>query len=88
MHNLSLALKVAVTCAVPLLACSTYYTLDRLGASSTFVVIAASLAWPALLIGLATTASLVLSGKRHGALLWACSFANLVPLVFLAYIWL
>jgi hypothetical protein len=88
MPKLSPAIKAAVACAVPLLACSTYYTLERLQNASPFMYFVASIALPVLLLGLAGTASLVASGKQNGALFWTSATAVLAPTLLLVAIWM
>ena len=58
MPRLSPAIKAAVACVVPLLACSTYYTLERLQNAGPFLYFAASVALPVLLLGGAGSCSL------------------------------
>ena len=87
MPRLSPAIKAAVACVVPLLACSTYYTLERLQNAGPFLYFAASVALPVLLLGLAGAANLAVSGRRNGALFWFSAGAALVPALFLATIW-
>jgi hypothetical protein len=88
MRKFPFAIKAAVVCAIPLLACSTYYTLERLQNAGTFLYIAASAALPVLLLGFAGTASLVGTGKRTGTLFWISISAILAPAFFLVAIWL
>lgn len=88
MLRLSPAIKAAVVFAVPLLACSTYYTLEHLQNAGPFLYFATSVALPVLLLGLAGVAHLAASGRRTGAIFWLSVGAVLVSALFLANIWL
>jgi hypothetical protein len=72
MRKFPFAIKAAVVCAIPLLACSTDYTLERLQNAGTFLYIAASATLPVLLLGFAGTASRDQKANWH-ALLDLCA---------------
>jgi hypothetical protein len=84
----SFAIKAAVVAAVPLLACSTYYTLDRIGNAGPALYVAASLSLPVMLLGLVGTARTVASGNKKRLQIWASGLAVALPAILLAFIWL
>jgi hypothetical protein len=88
MRTFSFALKAAIVIAVPLLACSTYYTLERLASAGPALYLAASVALPVLLLGLVGTVRTVGAGKTKGLQLWISGFAIAVPALLLVFIWL
>ena len=79
--------KTAVVLALPLVACFGYYTAERLGNASTVITLAAVLAAPLALIGLASTVAEVHRRPRRGALLAGSLAACLAPALFLVAVW-
>jgi len=88
MRPVTTTVKAALACAAPLLACSTYYTVERLGEASPIVLYAALAALPVLTISLAVAAVALASGKRGGPLLWGSSIGIALPGLLLAAVWL
>ena len=88
MRTSSIALKAAVVVSVPLLACSTYYTLERLGSAEPALYFAASIALPIMLLGLVGIVRTLTSGTRRHSLLWISGLAVALPALLLASIWL
>lgn len=87
-RTLQFLLRIAVILAIPTMACTAYYTLERLGDANTHLTAPVALAFPLLLIGLVSTVSVVMNGKRTNARLAASLLCLIVPLLFLASIWL
>jgi hypothetical protein len=87
MHTFSFAMKAAILAAVPLLACSTYYTLERLGSAGPALYLAASVALPVLLLGITGTVRNLAAGTKGGAKLWVSGLATVLPALLLAFIW-
>jgi len=85
-------IKAIVIVFIPLLACLTYYTSQRLGAENSVLYIPALIALPLLLIGVTGGITLVISGKgkiKYKKLLFTLSLlTSLSSGIFLAYIWL
>ena len=84
----SFAIKSAVVVAVPLLACATYYTLQRLENAGPLLYWAASLALPTLLVGLVATACAMVSANKRRIWLWASGLTVALPALLLAFVWL
>lgn len=87
MRSVPTAFKAAVACTVPLLACSTYYTLERVGDASPALYFAAASALPVMLLALAGVTARVAAGRTRGPLLWLCSLGVVLPALFLAAVW-
>jgi hypothetical protein len=85
--RVSFAIKAGIAGVLPLLACSTYYTVERVVDAGPWFYGAAAMAPTVLLIGLAGGASLLASGRRSGLLLWAAGAAVLGPAALLVAIW-
>ncbi len=81
-------IKAIVIVFIPLLACSTYYTSQKLGADSSALYIPALIALPLLLIGITGCITLAISGKSKGLLFTLSLITSLSTGAFLAYIWL
>lgn len=88
MRQVTTTIKAALACAAPLLACSTYYTVERLSEASPIVLYAALAALPILTISLAAAAVAVVLGRRRGPLLWGSSIGIALPGLLLAVVWL
>jgi len=88
MRQVTTAIKAALACAAPLLACSTYYTVERLGEASPIVLYAALAALPILTISLAAGVVALASGRRGCPLLWGSSIGIALPGLLLAVVWL
>ena len=88
MRSVSVVVKFAMICALPLLACSSYYTVEHLGAASPFLTVAASLAIPALLLGLASFAVLASTGGATGKQAWASGLLATASTALLCFVWL
>jgi hypothetical protein len=88
MGTSSFAMKAAIIAVVPLLACSTYYTLERLVDARPVLYLAASLAFPVLLLGLVGTWRTIVPGRANRLLSWASGLAVVMPALLLAAIWL
>lgn len=88
MSTSSFTIKAVVVAVVPLLACSTYYTLQRLENAGTVLYFAASLALPVMLLGLIGTARIITSGKKTRLWCWLSGIALVLPAALLSYIWL
>ena len=88
MQTSSIIIKAAVLAAVPLLACSTYYTLERLGSAGTVVDLAASLALPVMLLGIAGTVDAAASSPRKQRQFRVSVLAVALPALLLAFVWL
>ena len=76
MRQLTTTVKAALACAAPLLACSTYYTVERLGEASPIVFYAALAALPTLTVSLAAAVVALASDRRGGLLLGAAALAS------------
>jgi hypothetical protein len=87
MQKRSPVVKFALALAVPLLACSTYYTLERIESASAWTYLAALIAPALLLIGAIGGAAALGADKPKRALLWAAAIATLAPLALLIYVW-
>ena len=87
-RTLSFAIKLALASAVSLLACSTYYTLERLQNPGSLHYWAVALALPVSLLGLAGTAATLASGTRVGTTLWVSALAFAAPAFLFALTWL
>ena len=87
MRSESPLVKMLIICAAPLLACSTYYTLQQLGDTHIALYIAALIACPMLLLGSAATATLLASDKRAGWPLWTSLVAMVASILILSTIW-
>jgi hypothetical protein len=88
MRASSFALKAAIVAAIPLLACSTYYTLERIGSAGAALTIAASVALPIMLLGLTGTVHNIAAGKAKGLQVWVSGLALVLPACLLAFVWL
>ena len=88
MRTPSFAIKAAVAAAVPLLACSTYYTLERLGNAGPALYFAASLALPIMLLGVVGVVRTSASGYKKRSQMWVAGLAVALPAFLLAFIWL
>jgi len=81
-------LRVAIVLAVPTMVCFAYYTLEHLGDEHRGLTVPVALAFPLALIGLVSTVSIVLNGRRTNTRLALSLLCLIVPLVFLASIWI
>ena len=88
MRTVPLAVKAALICLLPLLACSSYYTIDRLGPAGTLLTIAASLAAPVLLVSVAGTAVLATAGRASRLALWLAAGVAVASAGLLLRVWL
>ena len=88
MRPVSVVVKIAIACALPLLACSSYYTVEHLGTASLILAVAASLAIPALLLGIASLAVLVSTGRTTGRQVWGPALLATASVVLLCFVWL
>ena len=87
MRSESPLLKTLIICAAPLLACSTYYTLEQLGDTHIVLYIAALIACPMLLLGSAAATAILSSGKRTGWPFWTSLVAMIASTFILSSIW-
>ncbi|PWQ93526.1 hypothetical protein DKT75_18070 [Leucothrix arctica] len=88
MNTSSLTIKAGVAIIVPTLACSTYYTLEKLGHAEPVIYFATSLAFPVMLLGFVGTARIITSGNKNRLYQCLSGLAILLPATLLAYIWL
>ena len=84
----STAVKIAVACALPLMACVSYYTVERLGSSNLLVSVAASLALPVLIASVAVAVDRITTVKPANWELWVSAGLAAVSATFLGYVWL
>ncbi len=85
--NTQMIIKLAVVCLLPMLACSTYYTLEKLQSASTWLYVMAALALPLSLIGASVATSILSANKPRGPLFWAAVAAFSGPMLMLAKVW-
>ena len=88
MRTISNAVKAAVACVVPLLACSSYYTVERLGSTSIALSVAASMALPVFLLSATSTGLRMSGGDRTSWKLWVSAGFVAASTALLCYVWL
>ena len=88
MLPVSTTVKVAVACALPLIACASYYTVEHLGSSNLLVSVAASLALPVLTASVAITVERITTVKHANWQLWVSAGLAAVSAATLCYVWL
>ena len=82
-------IKFITIVIVPTLACTTYYTLNKIDQESGIFYCVALMAIPVLLLGIISMLRLISKDNVKKNRLWLClSFlAVFVPAVFLSYVW-
>ena len=88
MRTTSLTIKALVIAVIPLLACSTYYTLEKLENAGPAIYLATSLALPVMLLGFIGTARGIASGNMAPLHRWLFGLALALPATLQAFIWL
>ncbi|MEM8594662.1 MAG: hypothetical protein AAGF06_07620, partial [Pseudomonadota bacterium] len=63
---------------VPLLACATFYTLEKLEGAATSTYVVASLAFPVMLLGLMGVAHVMISNNKIGWCKWLSGLAIVI----------
>ena len=87
-RTLSIFIKLELAFTAPLLACSTYYTLNRLQDPGSLHYWAVALALPVSLLGLTGTASALASETKTRVMLWVSALAFAAPAFLFALTWL
>jgi hypothetical protein len=88
MNSARTLIKTCVICLIPLLACSIYYTSERLDDLPAYLYISAQMALPLLLISCAYLANLAVMGKCTGWRLYTSAIAIVLSILTIGLTWL
>jgi hypothetical protein len=80
--------KLGMACLTPMLACSTYYALERLNNPSPLLYWSIVLAFPTALLSGAGVAAALGTGKQDGGVFWFSVLGFTAPTLLLLVTWL
>ena len=88
MRTLGSVTKFALAIVLSLLACTSYYTVERLSDATSLTIFLASLSMPVVLLSLVGTVNLLKAKSKWRWLLWLSVPAFVASSAFLAHVWL